>query len=442
MQATVLGAGYVGLVTAAHLAGRGVDVAVYDPDALRIGQLLAGVVPIHEPGLSESLAAAQAAGRFRAFRSPEPALARATLVFVCVGTPLSPAGEADTRQVESACELLVAHRDAQVIVRSTLPLGESAKLAGWLGRARMDHVATNPEFLRQGSAMVDVRRPTRIVIGTADGRPNVASGTLERLSSHMSAPVLITDFVTAETIKNAANAFLASKLSFVNEIADLCEAYGADVDAVMHGIGLDPRIGTAYLRPGIGFGGSCLPKELANLGRLGRARGLPMRMLRAAGDANDERPSSIVCRLEEVLGPLAGRSVAILGMTFKPDTDDVRYSPALALARAFLSVGARVRAHDPAAVCGPRDAVSGLDRVPSAESAIALADLVVLATDWPEYALLDWEMLAARARSAVVYDGRRMLDADRLRAAGWRVMRVGEAFAQAEALAGELAGVS
>jgi UDPglucose 6-dehydrogenase len=427
MEVCVLGAGYVGLVTAVHVAVPGRHVRVYDPNPARIGPLIRGQVPIHEPGLQKSVTAAVRAGLLSAHDNPEEALAGSDTVLVCVGTPLDANGEADLAQVISACGLAVSSPEAVVIIRSTLPLGSSRDLSSWLGRTTMNGVASNPEFLRQGTAMQDVREPTRIVIGTASGTENAASETVRELYDGIAAPVIVTDFETAEMIKNAANAFLAAKLSFVNEMADLCEAYGADVDQVMYAIGLDPRIGASYLRPGIGFGGSCLPKELANLASLGRQRGRPLHLVEAAGESNDRRAARIVDRLEAELGSLHASSVALLGMAFKPETDDVRYSPALSIARELIARGCTVRAHDPAAFLGAERQVDGLDRVDTAEDAISGADLVVLATEWPEYSRLPWAELAKRARLPVVYDGRRLLDADDLRRDGWRVMRVGEA---------------
>jgi UDPglucose 6-dehydrogenase len=385
-----------------------------------------GHVPFYEPGLDELFGEVVAAGRLRVSGSGGPALATCDAVLLCVGTPLSADGEADLSQVRSACEAIRdSGSDPVVVVRSTLPLGVTGELGEWLGRASLDGVVTNPEFLAQGSAVRDFLSPTRIVIGTSDGRPSAASDLVDRLYAGFDAPRIVTDFASAEMIKNVANGFLATKLSFINEVADLCEAYGADVEAVARGIGLDPRIGATYLRPGIGFGGSCLPKELANLVRLGQSRGLPMHMLGAAGAANDERAEVLADRLERTFGPLYGRRIAMLGLSFKPDTDDTRYSPALALARSFMSRGATVSVHDPAVPTSVSDRVPGLERAENVEAAFAGADLVVLATEWREYRGLDWDRLGKLVRSRVVFDGRNALDADALRAAGWWVVRIG-----------------
>jgi len=318
--------------------------------------------------------------------------------------------------------------DVPVAVRSTLPLGTTPRLARWLGRPDAQRIVTNPEFLRQGTAVADFMKPTRIVIGTVDGRSNPVAETVRSVYATLAAPVILTDFNSAEMIKNAANAFLATKLSFINEVADLCEAYGADIEDVVTGIGLDPRIGASYLRPGIGFGGSCLPKELANMVRLGQRRGLAMPLMEGAARTNDERSSRIADRLEEQVGPLRGRRVAVLGLSFKPDTDDTRYSPAVALVGTLLDRGATVSGHDPV-VPERRTAaeVPSMERAPSAEDAIRRSRLVILATEWPEYQALDWRALAEQAGEPILYDGRNALDRHAVRDAGWRLLSVGHA---------------
>jgi UDPglucose 6-dehydrogenase len=426
LHVSVIGAGYVGLVTAACLAERGHSVTVVEIDARRLASLRAGQAPFHEPGLQPLLDAGFASGRLVATSDPA-ALSGCDAVLVCVGTPLDEQGNADLSQVESACRTIAANApDAVVVVRSTLPLGSTALVGGWLARPDMTNVVTNPEFLRQGSAVADFRAPTRVVIGTRDGRPDAGSRLVEELCAGPGVPVLVTTYATADMIKNAANAFLATKLSFINEIADLCEVYGASIDDVTAGIGLDPRIGQSYLRPGIGFGGSCLPKELSNLMHLGHQRGLPVRMLHAASQENGGRAVRICRRLERVTGTLARQRIALLGLSFKPDTDDLRYSPALALAERLLERRARVVAHDPVVAVERTAGVAGLDRAESIEDAFRDADLVILATEWRDYVELDWAALCAIVARPIVFDGRNALDRQQLETAGWTVVRVGE----------------
>lgn len=428
MRLAVIGAGYVGLVTAACLAHFGYRVTVLEVGPTRLRQLAAGRVPFHEPGLQELLAQGLANGLLTVSGEPAQALPGCDAILVCVGTPLDADGGADLSQIKGACSAIAGYGGgATAVMRSTLPIGSDVSLAGWLGRRDLERVATNPEFLRQGSAVSDFLAPTRVVIGTREGRETEAASVVRRIYAGVSAPILVTDYATADMIKNAANAFLAMKLSFINEVADLCESYGADVGTVARGIGLDPRIGGEYLRPGIGFGGSCLPKELANLSRLGRARGLPLPLIAAAGDDNDARAARTADRLGMFAGGLAGRRVALLGLAFKPHTDDLRSSPALALAEELLKRGARVVAHDPVVPISGSAGVPGLRRACSAEEACEAAELVVLATEWPEYAGLDWAALRQRVAAANIFDGRNILDPAMLIAAGWRLLRVGQA---------------
>lgn len=422
----VIGAGYVGLVTAACLARLGHRATLVEVSAPRLEALRAGRVPFHEPGLQALLDAGLASGRLSATDDSRDALCDRDAVLVCVGTPLNEHGEADLSQVRSACAAIAAHAPATpVVLRSTLPIGSSDALASWLRRDDLSNVVTNPEFLRQGTAVADFLAPSRIVIGTHDGRRNASAMLLEEIYHGIEAPILVADFASADMIKNAANAFLATKLSFINEIADLCEAYGADIERVVEGIGLDPRIGQTYLRPGIGFGGSCLPKELSNLMRLGRDRGLPVHLLQAASHENGGRAERTADRLERIVDGLAGRRIAMLGLSFKPDTDDLRYSPALALAAALLRRGGRLIAHDPVVTPASTAHLPGLERAVTVDAAVREADLVVLATEWEDYRRLDWAQLRRIARRAVVFDGRNALDRRCLEAAGWDVVRVG-----------------
>jgi len=428
VKLTVMGAGYVGLVTAACLARLGHDVACLEVAPERLEALRAGRVPFHEPGLAELVAEGIEAGRLRPVGDAARALPGADAVLVCVGTPLDGTGVADLSQIRSACRDIAEHApQAVVLLRSTLPLGAWAEIGRWMGRQDAGQLALNPEFLRQGTAVSDFLAPTRIVIGTPDGQETQASSTVRQIYATLESPILVTDFASAEMIKNAANVFLAAKLTFINEIADLCASYGADIGDVVTGIGLDPRIGGSYLRPGIGFGGSCLPKELANIVRLGEAAGVDLPMLQGAVADNAARPANIVDRLEARLGRLRGRRVGMLGLSFKPHTDDLRDSPAIAMAKAMLERGAQVIAHDPVVRLEATKRVEGLQRSASVEGICRDADLVLLATEWPEYEELDWPRLATLTRRAVLFDGRRALHPATIRAAGWSMLGIGRA---------------
>lgn len=426
MRVSVIGAGYVGLVTGSCLAQMGHRVALLESDAHRLLTLRRGEIPFYEPDLATLFAAAVAARSISATSDAAEAFGDAEMILMCVGTPLGTDGDADLSQVEAACRMVARHApDAPLLVRSTLPLGSTANLAEWLARPDLAGVVTNPEFLRQGTAVRDFLHPTRIVLGTQDGRASDLTRLIRAIYDKLEAPMILTDFASAEMIKNASNAFLATKLSFINEVADLCEAYEADIDAVVEGMGLDPRIGATYIRPGIGFGGSCLPKELANMVRLGQRRGMAMPLMHGAAKTNDGRATRIVDRLEEVIGAVHGCRIALLGLSFKPDTDDLRYSPSLALADVLAGRGAAVVGHDPAV---PHAATSNrlITRVNTAAEAVAGADLVILGTEWPLYGTLDWHELATSVARPILYDGRNSLDHDRIRSAGWHVIAVGQ----------------
>jgi UDPglucose 6-dehydrogenase len=426
MRIAIIGAGYVGLVTGTCLASQGHVVTLLETSQDRLESLRNGRVPIHEPGLQELFAEGTANDRVHVTDDPRVAFADADLVMVCVGTPLHVDGEADLAQVERACASIREHAPTSVVVvRSTMPVGSTGQIGEWLRRDDLSGIVTNPEFLRQGSAINDFLHPMRVVVGTHDGRMSPAAELVASLYAEVGGEVMITDHNSAEMIKNAANAFLATKLSFINEVADLCEAYDADIDRVIHGIGLDPRIGSQYLRPGIGFGGSCLPKELGNMVRMGRRRGLTMPTLAGAAETNDSRASRVADRIEDLLGSFHDQRVALLGLAFKPDTDDLRYSPALALATILSQRGASVVAHDPVA-SNEATREYPIDRATNAEDAIQGADLVVLATEWREYVDLPWADLVRGVRRPVIYDGRRALDSEMLRGAGWRVISVGQ----------------
>ena len=428
MRITVLGAGYVGLVTGVGLATLGHTVTLVEPDRRRYDRLAKGEPPFYEPGLADRLDEARRSGRLSVELQADEATMDAQLIMICVGTPLRPDGDADLSQVEEACAAIAEHAPhVPIAVRSTLPLGTTALAADWLSRPDLTSVVTNPEFLRQGSALRDFASPTRIVIGTADARRTPAAEALIAAYTGIEAPLLITSFNSAEMIKNAANAFLATKLSFVNEIADLCESNDADIEQVIEGIGLDPRIGSTYLRPGIGFGGSCLPKELANMVRVGRRQGMTMSLLAGAAETNERRATRVVDRIEERFGGVHGCRVALLGLAFKAGTDDLRYSPAIAIARTLTDRGATIAAHDPEVALDADLGVAGIRRETLVAAAVDGSDLTVLATEWPTYRELDWEVLARNARRPALFDGRNLLDATVLHASGWQLLRVGHA---------------
>ena len=433
-RVVVIGAGYVGLVTAAGLAelGHRVHLVEIRPDRLEL--LREGRSPIFEAGLDESLAAMIAAGRLTASDRPGPG-DEIDVAMVCVGTPILADGRSDLSQLETALKGLgpILGPAVPLVIRSTVPPGSARLAIEWSG-VPSSRVFTNPEFLRQGTALADFRQPSRIVIGCFDDADPAALQRLESLYAGIDAPRLVVDVGASELIKNGANAFLALKLSFVNEIASLSEEYGTDVDQVLTGISLDPRIGSQYMRPSFGFGGSCLPKELQALAAAGSARGLSMHVTRAASEANAAQQRRFADRIETLLGGLGGRRIGLLGLAFKAGTDDVRDSPALILADSLLSAGAEVRAHDPRAAANARHVLPNLVVTATPEDALDGADAAVIGTEWPEYRDLDWAAIHGRLAQPLVVDGRRLLDAAKLQALGYRYETVGTAATTGDAI--------
>ena len=420
----VVGAGYVGLVSAVGFAAMGHAVELVETDPERLDALRRGLVPFTERGVQEALSAALVSGDLTILE--RAADTTAGLVLVCVGTPIDDRGHADTGAVELVLAEL-ATRDPKpiVVVRSTLPVGTSERLIrdGAVGDA--PRFFAIPEFLRQGSALADFYAPNRVVIGHAPSADPGAQAVLCELFEVFDAPIRLVTLEEAELIKNAANAFLALKISFANEIAGLAERAGADAGPVLDGIGLDPRIGPTMLHPSFGFGGSCLPKELQTIAISGRERGLAMHVTSAAAEANLAHQRLFAERIDDIVGGVGGRSVALLGLAFKAGTDDIRSSPAVELARWLLAHDARVRAYDPAAMDRAARSLPALTVHASALEALDGADVAVIATEWPEFAALDWRAAHAIMASPVVIDGRRLLDPAAMRHLGYMYARVG-----------------
>jgi UDPglucose 6-dehydrogenase len=431
----IVGAGYVGLVSAACFAELGNAVVCADADARKIGALRRGELPFHEPSLGEIVARNARAGRLRFATAVADAVRGTEIVFIAVGTPMRADGHADLSAVRAvAREIGLALDGPKIVVsKSTVPV-ETGELISAIVRehAGAEHavcVASNPEFLREGSAVADFLHPDRIVIGTDD--PG-AERVLRELYAPLGAPVLVTDVRTAEMIKYAANAFLATRISFVNEIANICELLGVDVRAVCEGIGLDKRIGTHFMSPGIGYGGSCLPKDVRALEQLAVEHDYAAPLLHAVELVNRHQVDRTVVKLERGLAGLRGKTVAVLGLAFKPQTDDVRSAPALALVRRLIDRGATVRAYDPVASAPARAALrEPVELCGEKYAALEGADALLLATEWNEFRALDFRRCAALMRGDLVVDGRNAFDPNAVRAAGLRYVGVGRAAAPA-----------
>jgi UDPglucose 6-dehydrogenase len=418
----VIGTGYVGLVTAAGFAELGNEVWCVDIDEDKIDGLKRGEIPIYEPGLAESVAAS--AGRLHFTTDLGPALEHARLLFVAVGTPPTYSGDADLSAVNAVVEAIPVSQERALVMKSTVPVGTGTAIRRVLddnGKSNFSYVSC-PEFLKEGSALEDFRHPDRVVVGDAGdwGGEAVAA-----LYTPLGAPIVRTDVASAEMVKLAANAFLATKISFINEIANVCEESGADVLEVAKGMGLDERIGAHFLRPGIGYGGSCFPKDVSALKQLAGNSGYHFQLLTAVIEVNELQKRRVIAKLQKHLGSLVGKTVALLGLAFKADTDDMREASSLVLAARLQGSGAWVRAYDPIAAGEARKLMPGVGFADSALGAVQGADAVVLVTEWPEFAELDWTQVAAAMSGRVVIDGRNFLDRDAARAAGFEYEGVG-----------------
>ncbi len=423
MKITIIGAGYVGLVTGVSLAAKGDhEVTFVERSMERLDELRRGQMPIEEPDLATTFDAARARITIvDALASAEPA----DLVFVAVATPIGEDGESDLSQITGALDDLRAYPDLDVSIRSTLPPGFSARLPALLGRAGGERVSTNPEFLRQGAAMADFAKPSRIVIGRFPETSDRHIALVEQAYAHLEGPRLTVSVAAAELIKNSANAFLALKLSFVNEVASLSESYGVEVDEVLKGISLDPRIGSAYMRPGLGFGGSCLPKELQVIDVAGRRQGLAMHVARAAAQVNLEQQDRFALRVLAEL-PDTDARVGMLGLSFKAHTDDLRGSPAINVARRLMQAGHELVAFDPAVRPERARAVLPGIGIASTEAEVFDdADAVVLATEWPQFADLDLGTLARQMRGRLLFDGRGLIEPEAAVRAGLAYRGIG-----------------
>jgi UDPglucose 6-dehydrogenase len=411
----VIGTGYVGLVTAAGFAELGSDVWCIDVDRAKIERLRRGEIPIYEPGLAEALERRRAQLHFST--DIRDAVENARMLFVAVGTPPTPSGDADLSAVRAVVDALPPSQTHAVVMKSTVPVGTGRTIRRAFedqGKGGLAYVSC-PEFLKEGSALADFMMPDRVVIGDDGGW---AGDAVAALYAPLSVPIIRTDVASAEMVKLASNAFLATKISFVNEIANVCEQTGADVIEVTRGMGLDKRIGRAFLQAGIGYGGSCFPKDVSALKQLAGNSGYHFQLLSAVIEVNSLQKRRVVAKLRKHLGSLVGRQIALLGLAFKPNTDDMRDASALVLASRLHAEGATVRAFDPIAHEQARSLLGGVDLFDSALEAVAGADAVVLVTEWPEFSELDWSDVARLMRGRTVIDGRNALDPRSVAAAG------------------------
>jgi UDPglucose 6-dehydrogenase len=416
----VIGVGWVGLVTAACFAELGHRVIARDILPEKVEMLSRGETTIHEPGLGELLE--RNAERLTFTTDMGELLAGTRLLFVCVDTPPTASGDADLSRVRAVVEEL-GSGDHVLVMKSTVPAGTGQSIHRDL--PGVPYVSC-PEFLKEGSAVEDFLHPDRVVVG-ADAGDEAAVDAVAGLYEPLGGEIVRTDVASAEMIKLASNAFLATKISFVNEIANVCEEVGADVEEVARGMGLDQRIGPAFLRAGIGYGGSCFPKDLKALKQLAGNTGYHFQLLTAVIEVNELQKRRVVNKLQHRLGSLAGRRVALLGLAFKPDTDDMREASSLVLAARLQGEGAQVSAYDPVAADAAKSLLDGVEFCGSAMDALDGADAAVLVTEWPEFAELDWAAAAARMARPLLIDGRNFLDSKLLRSAGFEYEGIGRA---------------
>lgn len=431
MHISVIGTGYVGLVTGACFAEFGVHVTCMDSDARRVASLEKGDVPFYEPGIKELVAKGLRENRLTFTTDIAKAVDQALVLFIAVGTPPRGDGSADLSYVEEVGLGIGRNMKGYkvIVTKSTVPVGTGHKLREVIKHTQKEpvrfDVVSNPEFLREGSAIEDFMRPNRVVIGADSDQAVAIMKDLYRPLYLIETPIVVTDVPTAELIKYASNAFLATKISFINEIANLCEKVGANVQLVAKGMGLDHRIGSKFLHAGPGFGGSCFPKDLAALIQTGERHGQPMQIASAASKVNEEQRKRMVTKIREALGGLTGKTVALLGLSFKPNTNDLREAPALAIGEELLAEGAAIRAYDPEALDEACRVLPAMQACRDAYHAAEGADVLIIMTEWNVFRNLEFEKLKAVMRRPLLLDLRNVYDSARVAAAGFTHISVG-----------------
>ena len=433
MRVAMIGAGYVGLVSGACFADFGHQVTCIDKDAARIAALKRGEIPIFEPGLAELVESNVRQGRLE-FAAEASRIGEAEAIFIAVGTPSRRGdGHADLSFVYQAVREIapLIKSTAVVITKSTVPVGTGDEIENILRQKRPDadiQVASNPEFLREGAAIQDFKHPDRIVVGSDDDRARKVLAEIYRPLYLNTPPIVFVSRRTAELIKYASNAFLATKITFINEIADLCEQVGADVQEVARGMGLDNRIGAKFLHAGPGFGGSCFPKDTSALIKTAHDHGVPLRLVETVSSVNEQRKRAMARKVVQALGgSVRGKTIAVLGLTFKPNTDDTRDSPAIPLITALHDLGAVVRGYDPAGMEQAKPLLPDVHYCRSAYSAAEGADAVVIATEWEQFRALDLTRLKGVMMQPVIVDLRNIYRADEMRRAAFRYVPIGRA---------------
>ncbi len=430
MNICMVGTGYVGLVTGACLADFGMDVTCVDKDEAKIALLKKGISPIYEPGLEEIIHKNEKAKRLRFTTDLKEAVQRCLVIFIAVGTPPKDDGSPDLSFIFQVAESIAAHMNGYkvVVTKSTVPTGTGAQIEEILRKNPRGHkfsIVSNPEFLREGSAIEDFMRPDRVVIGSRDEQANAIVKDVYSPLLVAGVPFVVTDVESAELIKYASNGFLALKITFINEIAAMCERMGADVKDVARGMGLDKRIAPAFLLPGPGYGGSCFPKDSSAVVDLARKNGYRFRIMETVLEVNDAVKARMIEKVEQVCGSVSGKRIAVLGIAFKPETDDIRESASVKLVRDLAARGASVVAYDPAAMENARKELPSLELAEDVYDCLAAADALVLATDWNQFRKLDLDRVEGAVKAKNFVDLRNLYEPAEMRKRGWTYVGLG-----------------
>ncbi|MEP6635217.1 MAG: UDP-glucose/GDP-mannose dehydrogenase family protein [Acidobacteriota bacterium] len=431
MHIAVLGTGYVGLVTGACFAEFGVDVTCVDVDSEKVERLTAGFMPIYEPGLEQLVTKSVQAGRLRFTTDVKSAIEQALVIFLAVGTPPKEDGSPNLTFIETAARSVAEHMNGYkvVVTKSTVPIGTGERIRKIIRENQNNDVpfgmVSNPEFLREGAAINDFMRPDRVVIGSKDVEAIAIVRDLYRPLYLIEAPFVITSMEAAELTKYAANAFLATKISFINEIANLCDMIGCDVHDVARAMGMDRRIGSKFLHPGPGFGGSCFPKDTQALASVARQFGCESLVVDAVIEVNRRQRHSMLPKIEKLVGDLSDKTIAVLGLAFKPETDDIREAPALEIIRGLVTRGAKVRAYDPVAMSETAKVLKGIEYAEDEYDAVKDADALVIVTEWNQFRALDMKRVRDLMKTAKIADLRNIYEPANLRELGFDYTGVG-----------------
>lgn len=431
MNISVIGVGYVGLVTGACFAEFGLRVICMDKDGEKIKNLEKGIIPIYEPGLEEKVKKNIREGRLAFTTDIAEAVDNALVIFIAVGTPPRMDGSSDLSFVEEAAEAIAKHMNSYkvIVTKSTVPIGTGERLRKIIGRCQREStdfdIASNPEFLREGSAIEDFMHPNRVVIGAESQQAIAIMKDLYRPLFLIETPILITDVATAEMIKYASNSFLATKVSFINEVANLCERVGADVHLVAKGMGLDGRIGPKFLHPGPGFGGSCLPKDIRALSHISKEKGYDFKILKSVIEVNNRHKGVMVEKIKEAIGDLNGKTLGILGLSFKPNTDDMREAPSIEIINALQGLGARIKAYDPAAIKEAKKILKDIIYCDDPYTTVEGTDAVIILTEWNQFRNLDLERIKGSLKSPIFIDLRNVYNPEKMRELGFKYTGVG-----------------